>query len=136
MTISPDATLVAAGSLDTIVRIWDVKSGTLLQRLQGHKDSIYSVAFTSDGKGLVSGSLDKSVKYWDVSVLAAGSAKSKPENATPTPTLSGPSSTSDRSVVPCMMDFVGHKVGMNDFRNDLMLILYFTGQSSVRVCDT
>ena len=123
MTFSPDATLVAAGSLDTIVRIWDVASGTLLKRLQGHKDGIYSVAFTSDGKGLVSGSLDKSVKFWDVSVLAAGSAESKLESVTTTPTLSGPSSSGDTLVVPCTMDFVGHKVGMNDFRNNLMFIL-------------
>ena len=136
VTISPDATLVAAGSLDSMVRIWDVASGTLLERLQGHKDSVYSVVFTSDGKGLVSGSLDNSVKYWDVSVLAAGSAKSKPENATPTPTLSGPSISSDRSVAPCTMNLLGHKVGMNDLRNDPTLILYSTGLRSVRLCDT
>ena len=136
VTISPDATLVAAGNLDTIVRIWDVATGTLLKRLQGHEDGIYSVAFTSDGKGLISGSLDKSVKYWDVSVLAAGSAESKLENAIPTPTLSGLSSSSDRSVVPCTMDFVGHKVGMNDIRNDLVFILYSTGLRSLRLCDT
>jgi len=41
VTISPDATLVAACSLDTIVRIWDVWTGQLLERLQGHEDSIY-----------------------------------------------------------------------------------------------
>ncbi|KIJ99824.1 hypothetical protein K443DRAFT_157987 [Laccaria amethystina LaAM-08-1] len=109
VTISPDATLVAAGMGDTTLRIWDVASGILLERLRGHKDSIYSVAFTSDGKGLVSGSADKSVKYWDVSVLAARSAESQLGNETPTPTLSRPSSSSDRSVVPCTMDFVGHR---------------------------
>ena len=136
VTISPDATLVAAGNLDAVVRIWDVATGALLERLQGHKDGIYSVAFTSDGKGLVSGSLDKSVKYWDVSTLAAGSAESKLENATPTDTSSGPSSSSERPVVPCTMDFMGHKVGMNDFRNDLMAIIYSTGLRSVRLYDT
>ena len=133
VTISPDATLVAAGNLDAIVRIWDIATGALLERLQGHKDGIYSVAFISDGKGLVSGSLDKSVKYWDVSALAAGSAESKLENATPTDTSSGPSSSSERPEVPCTMDFVGHKVGMNDFRNDLMPIIYSTGLCSVRL---
>ena len=136
VTISPDAALVAAGNLDDIVRIWDVATGALLERLQGHKDSIHSVAFTSDGRGLVSGSLDKSVKYWDVSVLAAGSDKGKPENATPTPPLSGPSGSSDRSVVPCTIDFLGHNVGMNDLRNDPSLILYSTGLRSVRLYDT
>ena len=136
VTISPDGALIAAGNVDPIVHIWDVATGALLERLQGHKDSVYSVAFTSDGKGLVSGSLDKLVKYWDVSVLAARSAKSKPENVTPTPPLSGPSSSSDRPVVPCTMDFLGHKVGMNDLRNDPTLILYSTGLRSVHLCDT
>ena len=64
--ISPDGRLVAAGSLDTVVRIWDVQTGQLVERLKGHRDSVYSVAFTPDGKGLVSGSLDKTLKYWDV----------------------------------------------------------------------
>lgn len=66
VAISPNGQLVAAGSLDTIVRIWDVATGQLVERLRGHRDSVYSVAFTPDGKGLVSGSLDKTLKYWDV----------------------------------------------------------------------
>jgi general transcriptional corepressor TUP1 len=69
VAISPNGSFVAAGSLDTIVRIWDVKSGILVDRLRGHRDSVYSVAFTPDGRGLVSGSLDKTLKYWDVSGL-------------------------------------------------------------------
>ena len=64
--ISPDGRLVAAGSLDTVVRIWDVATGQLIERLRGHRDSVYSVAFTPDGRGLVSGSLDKTLKYWDL----------------------------------------------------------------------
>ena len=64
--ISPDGTLVAAGSLDTAVRVWDVQTGKLVEQLEGHGDSIYSVAFTPDGRGLVSGSLDRTLKYWDM----------------------------------------------------------------------
>ena len=41
----------------------------LVERFRGHRDSVYSVAFTPDGKGLVSGSLDKSLKFWDVGGL-------------------------------------------------------------------
>ena len=37
-----------------------MKTGALVERLRGHKHSVYSVAFGSDGQGLVSGSLDKS----------------------------------------------------------------------------
>ena len=66
VAISPDARFVAAGSLDTVVRLWDVSTGTLVNRLRGHGDAVYSVAFTPDGKGLVSGSLDKTLKYWEL----------------------------------------------------------------------
>jgi len=38
MAILPDACFVAAGLLDTVVRIWDVVTGTLLDRLCGHSD--------------------------------------------------------------------------------------------------
>lgn len=44
--------------------------GYLAERLEGpdgHKDSVYSVAFSPDGRNLVSGSLDKTIKMWELS---------------------------------------------------------------------
>jgi len=38
MAILPDACFVAAGSLDTVMRIWDVVTGTLLDHLCGRSD--------------------------------------------------------------------------------------------------
>lgn len=58
---------IATGSLDGVVRLWDLKTSSLLERFEGHKDSVYSVSFSPDGKSLVSGSLDKTVKVWDLS---------------------------------------------------------------------
>jgi WD40 repeat protein len=50
----------------------------MVEKLKGHKDSVYSVAFTPDGKELVSGSLDKTLKLWDVSWLSvAGQTQCK-----------------------------------------------------------
>src|SRR6266498_4935480 len=69
VAISPDGRYVAVGGFNAVVRVWEMSTGVLVQKLRGHMDGAYSVAFTPDGKGLVSGSLDKTLKYWDVSQL-------------------------------------------------------------------
>jgi WD40 repeat protein len=43
--VSPDGKLVAAGSLDTMVRVWNVGTGQQLERLKGHKDSVYRCVY-------------------------------------------------------------------------------------------
>lgn len=116
VAISPDGKYVAAGSLDTVVRIWEVASAQLVERLRGHRDSVYSVAFTPDGKGLVSGSLDKTLKYWDVSGLGAGggsaagssgSVKGRKEGAG---AIATPGGRKEDKPSQCTMNFTGHKV--------------------------
>lgn len=130
--ISPDGRLVAAGSLDTIVRIWDVQTGLLVERLKGHRDSVYSVAFTPDGRGLVSGSLDKTLKYWDVRPILRG--RDGPSGANG---ASGPSGSIAKAGAgaaggkdggekgsTCTMNFVGHKVRSHvDYRSPFVLFL-------------
>src|SRR5262249_17193798 len=37
-----------------------------LRTLEGHTDQVWSVAFTPDGKGLLTGSKDKTMRLWDV----------------------------------------------------------------------
>lgn len=49
------------------IRLYEVASGRELRRMIGHRDSIQSLSFSSDGRSLVSGAADKSVSTWDLS---------------------------------------------------------------------
>jgi glucose repression regulatory protein TUP1 len=112
VAISPNGQYVAAGSLDTVVRIWDVTTAQLVERLRGHKDSVYSVAFTPDGKGLVSGSLDKTLKYWDVSALMRRKEGSNGNLSGSSAQGGGPANgrKDGEKGSQCTMNFTGHKV--------------------------
>jgi len=64
-TPNPNANLVlASASFDSTVRLWDVERGDCLHTLTRHKEPVYSVAFSPDGKFLASGSFDKCVHIW------------------------------------------------------------------------
>ncbi|KAI0090929.1 WD40-repeat-containing domain protein [Irpex rosettiformis] len=57
---------IATGTQRESVRIWDSKSGTLLIDLPHvHTNQVFSVAFSPDGKYLVSGCWDNAIKLWD-----------------------------------------------------------------------
>ncbi|KAK3364027.1 WD40-repeat-containing domain protein [Lasiosphaeria hispida] len=65
VAFSPDSKLVASGSCDKTVKIWDAATGSCTQTLEGHSDSVNSVMFLPDSKLVASVSDDKSVKIWD-----------------------------------------------------------------------
>lgn len=58
--------ILASGSDDHKVRLWDAHSGKCLKALYGHASRVWSVAFSPDGKTLASGSDDQTVRLWDV----------------------------------------------------------------------
>ena len=69
LDISPDGKLIASGSFDKTVKIWDVNRGIELGILHGHEDQIWGCAFFPDGKRLVSASWDSTLKIWDLTSL-------------------------------------------------------------------
>lgn len=59
--------ILASGSGDKTIKLWDLKNRKLIRTLVGHKDWVSSVAFSPNGKILASGSGDRTIKLWNLS---------------------------------------------------------------------
>jgi prenyltransferase beta subunit len=66
LAFSPAKSLLASGSIDGRVMLWDLADRKAHRTLKGHKSWVNSVAFTPDGERVVSGSSDGTVKIWNV----------------------------------------------------------------------
>jgi hypothetical protein len=67
---SPDGHTLALAA-GPVVRLIDARADKELGRLKGHEAPVQALAFTPDGKALVSGAADSTALVWDVARLTA-----------------------------------------------------------------
>lgn len=62
VAFSPDGQLIASGSSDSTVRLWDAAMGSCRSALEGHSDKVSSVAFSPEGQLIASEPADFTVQ--------------------------------------------------------------------------
>ena len=66
IAFSADGKILASGSVDKKIWLWDMVNGNQLRVMLGNNAEVNAVAFSPDGKLLASCSTDLIVKVWDV----------------------------------------------------------------------
>ena len=66
VAFSPDGRILASGSYDKTVKLWDLANESPVKTLHGHQDQVFRIAFSPDGRSLASCSGDGTTIVWDV----------------------------------------------------------------------
>jgi len=81
LACAPSGEILASGSFDKTVKIWETKDDRLLHTLEGHSNHVHGLSFSSNGKFLATKSCDNTVRIWKcdtwglVSVIAEKSER-------------------------------------------------------------
>lgn len=71
IALNRDGTQLAVACTDCVVRLWDTRSGELLQTFVGHTREVHGVALSQKGELLASTSCDQTIRLWNIQTGAS-----------------------------------------------------------------
>mmetsp|Transcript_20204 Transcript_20204/g.36620 ORF Transcript_20204/g.36620 Transcript_20204/m.36620 type:complete len:503 (+) Transcript_20204:84-1592(+) len=66
MKIHPDGVILAGGTEEKTVQVWDIRNQATMATLAGHEQDVQALSFSENGYYLTTGSLDGTVRLWDL----------------------------------------------------------------------
>jgi WD40 repeat protein len=64
--------LLGGLALSGIINVWNLQTGTMARRLEGHSNRVYAMAVSPNGRWVLSGSGDSTLRGWEIE--ASGTA--------------------------------------------------------------
>lgn len=58
--------VLASGGPESVVRVWDPKSGKLITKFVGHTDNVRDILINQDGDKIMTASSDQTIKVWSL----------------------------------------------------------------------
>ncbi len=58
--------ILASGSDDKAIRLWNLQTGQLLHKFLGHTAEVYAIAITADGRRVISAGDDRTILVWNL----------------------------------------------------------------------
>lgn len=124
VAVSPNGKILATGSFDRTVKLWDAKTLDELGTLGGHNERVNSVAFAPDGKKLVAVDLGGGLYFWDVTArVPLATLQGHPQgilsvsyspdgNTIVTTSVDGTAKLWDAATTSLRADLTGHQAGV------------------------
>ncbi|KAG0340983.1 hypothetical protein BG004_006207 [Podila humilis] len=66
LACNPAGTVLATGSPEKIIRVWDPRSGQRITKFTGHTDNIRALLISESGDTILSASSDTTIKLWSL----------------------------------------------------------------------
>lgn len=64
VAVFPDKRRMVTGSIDKTLRLWDLKKGVMLKKMEGHTGLVSGLAVSRDGQLIASGDIYGSLMAW------------------------------------------------------------------------